>query len=240
MAAALVLPVLTGCDSTFQQNTRAEIAAARRLAAKSTVSVTQRGADVRVERVTLLTGDASTVVVADLRNRGTQALTDVPISVGVRRGTRKLLLNDAPDLDWWQTHLASIPAGGHTTWVFQSPPGDRAHVRDTPFVRVGDPDPKLGRRPTGSFPTIGARVRVDGSAAKVELTSASVPQLGLPVSVVLRRGDEPVAAGTHHRRTARARSPDHGRRSPHRPRGLRPSHRGHHPDDLRLIRGEQP
>lgn len=189
------LPATVGCDSTFQQNARAKLAAERRLAAQDRHVVAERGPDVRVERVTLLRGAGASAVVVDVRNRADRALTDVPISVGVRRGTRKVLLNDGADLDWFQTHLPAVPAGGRATWVFQSPAGERARAGDQPFVRIGRPV-RTATSSGARLPSIDARVaRTTTNSATVTVERVALPQLGLPVAVVARRGDRPVAAG---------------------------------------------
>ncbi|MFT4034296.1 MAG: hypothetical protein QM679_01825 [Patulibacter sp.] len=188
------LLLLGGCDSTIQANARAKLAAQRRLAAKEAHLVVQRGTAVRVDRVTLLRDADSTAVVVDLHNATTQAVGDVPISVGVRRGTAKVLLNDDPELDWFQTHLPLVAGGDRATWVFRSPPGGRARAGDTPFVRIGAP---LRTVATSPLPTLTATVaHSTASKADVVLSDATVPQIGLPVNVVARRDEVPVAAGT--------------------------------------------
>lgn len=192
----MLTPGLAGCDSTYQQNARAKIAAERRLGAQDARTVTERGPDVRVERVTLLRDRASTAIVVDLRSRADRALTDVPISVGVRRGDRKVLLNDAPELDWFQTHLPAIAARGRATWVFRSPPGGRARPGDTPFVRIGAPVAPFAKRPA-ALPAVRAQLAGTGeNGPKVTVSGAALPQFGLPVNVIARRGGVPVAAGT--------------------------------------------
>lgn len=190
-----ILPALAGCDSTFQQNARAKLAAERRLAAQERHVVVDRGPDIRVERVTLLRAGASTAVVVDVRSRADRVLTEVPISVGVRRRGSKVLLNGGADLDWYQSHLPAVPARGRATWVFRAPPGGIARPGDSPFVRIGRPAanaPQAG--PT--LPAIDARVvRATPAAATVRVERVAVPQLGLPIAVVARRGALPVAAG---------------------------------------------
>ena len=62
------LPLIGGCDSTFQQNARAKLAAARRIAAKESHTVGRRGPDVRVDRLTLLRGADATAVVVDVHS----------------------------------------------------------------------------------------------------------------------------------------------------------------------------
>lgn len=197
LALLSVLPVLAGCDSTFQQNARAKLAAERRLAAQDRQVVAERGPDVRVERVTLLRSGSTSAVVVDVRSRADRPLTDLPISVGVRRGARKVLLNGGPELEWFQTHLPAVPARGRATWVFRTPEGLPVRATDTPFVRIGAPSTVVTATTPGTLPAIEARVvGVTRDTVTVEVSRVEIPQLGLPISVVARRGEVPVAAGT--------------------------------------------
>lgn len=194
-ALLLAVPLVAGCDSTFQENARAKLAASRRLAAKESQTVSERGGAVRVDRVTLLRDGASTAVVVDAHNTSSTTETDVPISVGVRRGSKKLLLNGAEELGWFQTHIPSVPARGKVTWVFRSPPGGLARKGDTPFVRIGAGKPLNSA--VSALPSIRAAIEGKvGRTATVDLTEATLPQRDVPVNVVVRRGLVPVAAGT--------------------------------------------
>ncbi len=112
----------------------------------------------------------------------------------MRRGARKVVLNDEKELDYFQSHIPAIGPRAKATWVFRSPPGDRARAGDTPFVRIGAPLNKV--RPT-SFPSVRARISSPvARTTKVTLDQAKIPQLGLPVTIVVRRSGRPVAAGT--------------------------------------------
>ncbi len=77
VALAVLGPALAGCDSTFQQNARAELAASRRLIAEKPHTVAERGRDVRVDAVTLLRDRASTAVVVDVHSTVDHIVTDV-------------------------------------------------------------------------------------------------------------------------------------------------------------------
>ncbi len=193
----LATPLLAGCESTFDQNARAKLAAERRLAAQEPQVVTERGPDVRVQRVTLLRSGADSAVVVDVRSRAALPLSDVPISVGVRRGTRKILLNGGADLEWFQKHLPVVPARGEATWVLRTPNGVRTRAGDVPFVRIGAPSEVVQATTPRVLPRIASRlIGSTATSATVEITRVDIPQLGLPVSVVARRGTVPVAAGT--------------------------------------------
>lgn len=190
---AVLSSLVAGCDTTYQQNARAKLAAARRLAAQKPHLVATRGPDIRVDRLMLLRDADSTAVVVDVHSTADMILTDVPVAVGVRRGDRKVLLNGGKDLDYFQTHLPAVPAHGKATWVFRSPPGGAARKGDEAFVRIGVP---TGRTTAASLPSLRAALAGPvGGTAKVTLDDAQIPQIDLPVFVVARRGRVPVAAG---------------------------------------------
>ena len=221
MAALLVTTTfsagaLAGCDSTFQQNARAKLSAQRDIGTRTTPVVEQRTGEVRVTEVTLLRDKVSTAVVVELRSEATKVLSDVPITVGVRRGSKKIVLNRSPDIEWFGKHLPSIGPGAATTWVFRSPPGRGGKPGDVPFVRIGAPAtlsakttptelPSLTASPsttadaplptTPGEPENAARPPAPGQL-RVSLTNASdVPQLRLPVFAIARQGVRVVAAG---------------------------------------------
>jgi hypothetical protein len=207
---------LGGCVSTQDKSERAKLRATRLLASRELPRVSGRNPDVQVTGVSLVRGRGrSAAIVVGLRSSASHPLTDVPISVGVRSaGGRRVVLNRRKRLDWFQTHVPAIPAGGTATWVFAG----RGRVRpgDRPFARVGIPaSPAISS--AGSLPRIAASVATTGPASgrgsvRVVLENASqVPQYGLQVYAVVRTGGRYVAAGrtsiehlgTGQRKTAR-------------------------------------
>lgn len=200
--AALAAPALAGCaDSTQLRNDRAELSARRDVASRERQRVTQRNPQVRVAEATRVSDARSTAIVVELRSSAAAPLTDVPITVGVRRRDgRRTPLNDRPGLDWFQTHVAAIPARGTATWVFRT---RRPVPAGRPFAVAGVlPEPALSA--AGSLPAVRVAPQpatVPG-VARVRVTNASkVPQDALQVYAVRRRGGRSVAAG----RTAVAR-----------------------------------
>jgi hypothetical protein len=195
--ALLALGALSGCDSTQQKNARAELRAKRELGSRELARVTRRNPHVRVRRVTLVRGRraGSAAVVVDLRSTASRPLTDVPIAVGVRaRDGRRRLVNAKRRLDWFQTHVPAIPAGGTVTWVFEGARGVKAG--DRAFAKPG-----VAARPplssAGSLPRIDvAPLAGDGGRRRVSVENASdVPQYGLQVYALALRGGRYVAAG---------------------------------------------
>jgi hypothetical protein len=116
--------------------------------------------------------------------------------VGVRSsGARRVVLNRRKRLDWFQTHVPAIPAGGSVTWVFKGrrrvKPGDR------PFARAGIPaSPAISS--ASSLPQIAAQAAStsDPQAVRVVVENTSdIPQYGLQVYALVRTGGRYVAAG---------------------------------------------
>ncbi|HEX7290845.1 MAG TPA: hypothetical protein VF250_06910, partial [Conexibacter sp.] len=120
LAGAVVLGGLSGCVSTQEKNARARLVADRTVNGRRPLRIAARSRDVRVVRVTLVRGRGGRgAVVVELRNRGAQAVADVPLLVGVRGADgRRVRLNGGRGLDWFQTHVPAIGAGETTTWVF--------------------------------------------------------------------------------------------------------------------------
>lgn len=178
---ALGALVLAGCVTTQQRNERYKLRADRTLASRKPLRVTQPSADIRVGRVTALRGRRGGAIVVELANRSPRALSDLPISVGVGRSA----LNARGGLDFFQTHVAAIGAGARVTWVFTT---RRRIPRGRPFAVVGD-----AARSPAALPRITAAPARAGRA--VVRNATDVPQYGLPVYALGRRGARLVAAG---------------------------------------------
>lgn len=188
---------LAGCaDSTQTKNERARLQAERELASRKAQRVTQTNPVVRVEDVGLVRGRRGAALVVALRSRASRPLTDVPIAVGIRtrRGTRQVL-NDAPRLGWFSTHVPAIPAGGTTTWVFKTRRPLPAGAR--PFARAGVlPATPLSEAST--LPAVRAvpQTRPSRRTARVTVTNVSdIPQAAVQVVATARRDGRWVAAG---------------------------------------------
>jgi hypothetical protein len=177
---ALAALVLTGCVTTQRTNERYKLRADRTLASRKPLRVLQPGSDVSVGRVAVLRAARGGAVVVELTNRSDRALSDVPISVGVARTP----LNVRGGLDFFQTHVASIAAGGQVRWVFTT----RKRIpRGRPFAVVGD-----AARSPAQLPRIGTTPARGGAVVR---NASDVPQYGLPVYAVVRHAGHYVAAG---------------------------------------------
>jgi len=177
---ALGALVLSGCVTTQQRNERYKLRADRTLAGRRPLLVRRPGSDVRIGHVTALRGADGSAVAVELENRSGHALSDVPISVGVGR-TR---LNARGGLDFFQTHVAAIGAGARVTWVFTT---RRRIPRGRPFAVAGD-----AARAPATLPRIDVAPAAGGALVR---SRTDVPQYGLPVYALARRGGRLVAAG---------------------------------------------
>jgi hypothetical protein len=177
---ALAALVLTGCVTTQQTNERYKLRADRTLAGRKPLRVTAPGTDASVSRVTVLRAAHGGAVVVELRNRTARALSDLPITVGIGRSP----LNARGGLGFFQTHVASIAPSGTVAWVFTT---RRRIPAGPPFALVGN-----AARSPSMLPAITAKPAAKGALVS---NGTDVPQYGLPVYALARRGGRYVAAG---------------------------------------------
>lgn len=199
-AFATVAPVavlLTGCVSTRTVAARARLVDARTLASQSVTQVRQANPAVSVKAPVVIHTHAATAIVVALRNDSAHALTDLPISIGVRtRSGRKTYLNRSTTLDYYASHVASLGPRETTTWVFTTsaniPPG-----RAFATVGISQLHPTVGQ----SLPLVAVSSRSShdhGGAVTLKLSIANrsvVPQYDLPVYAIAFRAGHEVAAG---------------------------------------------
>jgi hypothetical protein len=197
--ATLPIPVLlTGCVTTQQVAARAQLVDARIRASQSPLRVTRQNPDVRVLRCSLVSGSGGVALAVQLRSTSTRSLTDLPISVGLRiHGGVKLYLNRSANVDYFDTHVVSIPPHGLLTWVYTS----RRRLRDTgqPFAEVGVT--QLPEPVAATLPRVEVTRQPSGSPSAIRRLSLSVsngsgiPQYSVPVYAVAVRGGRVLAAG---------------------------------------------
>ena len=204
--AGVALAGLAGCSTTQQEAARLQVNSARLRAAQLSVRVARGNSQLAVEQIALVGSGHGSAIVVELRNRSTHAVSDLPISVGVLGGRRRMYLNSDPGIDYFQTHVPVIAAHGSLTWVFTT---GRSLAVARPFALVGAPSSVATGAPT-SLPTVaiaaagatGAAGAADRRAPRaprrLELTignRSAVPQYQLPVYAVARRAGRYVAAG---------------------------------------------
>jgi hypothetical protein len=196
LLALVAVGGLSGCVSTQDKNERAKLRATRLLASRELPRVTDRNPDVTVRNVSLVRGRRSLAIVVDLHNGASKPLTDVPIVVGVRSaGGRTVAFNLRKRLDWFQTHVPAIPAGGTVSWVFKG--RQRVKPGDRPYARVGTPaSPAMSS--ASALPRIAARPASESGPDAVRVVvenTSEIPQYGLQVYALVRMRGRYVAAG---------------------------------------------
>lgn len=195
IAGGLAAVALAGCATTQQEATRVQLNSARLRAAQLAVRVTRADPDVVVGRPALIGSPADSAVVVTVGNRTDHPISDLPISVGVLgpRG-RRVYLNSAAGLDYFQTHIPAIAGHGSLTWVFvvARPAADK-HA----FAVVGFPG-SVGPVISAALPRLTISATASASARELALTienRSAVPQYQLPVYAIARRGPRLVGAG---------------------------------------------
>jgi hypothetical protein len=159
----LVLVLLAGCDTTQQQSARAKLTATRLLAGRDPLLVRTPDPAIRVGRVEIVRHGAAAAVIVELRNTSAAPLTDLPISVGLASDPRhRRYLNRRGGLGYFENHVAAVPAGGSTTWVFTTHRLTRASGR--PFAVVGAPARPSARPPARCRTSWRPRPRPPGRA----------------------------------------------------------------------------
>jgi hypothetical protein len=197
--ATLPIPVLlTGCVTTQQVAARARLVDARIRASQSPLRVIRHNPDVRVLRLSLVSGSGGVALAVQLRSTSTRSLTDLPISVGVSTpGGGKLYLNHSANVDYFESHVASIPPHGLETWVYTS--GRRLRGTGRPFAEVGVT--QLSAPAAATLPRLEVTREPSVSSSATRLLSLSVsnrsgiPQVSVPVYAVAVRGGRVLAAG---------------------------------------------
>ncbi len=207
LAALVAAGSVAGCSTTQQEAARLQLNSARIRAGEAGIRVTVPGRAVRVTRVALVAGAGRTAFVVQVRNPAARAVSDLPISVGVRvAGRAPVYVNTQSGLEYFyfDAHLPVVPAKGTLTWVYTADRRLPAGAR--PFAIVGgEPSPPAAG--SGSLPVIRATVHVparppaagsmSGTASlTVTLRNLSgVPQYQLPVYAVAQAAGRYVAAG---------------------------------------------
>jgi hypothetical protein len=133
-----------------------------------------------------------------LQNETTRPLNDLPISIGTATSSGdRTYLNRAPNLDYFKTHVAVIPASATVTWVFTGRRGRPLSGRAFAVAGSRSSPPITVAR---AIPRVSAAIapRASGSRAlRVRVTNrSSVPQLSLQVYAVALAAGRYSAAGS--------------------------------------------
>lgn len=192
---ATALAGLAGCVTTQQKNARTVVLDQRTLASESAVTVVREDPSVRVLGISVVHGAAGAALAVRLANSSSRPLTDLPISIGIRTPAgKRIYLNHAANIGYFDAHVAAIGARGLTTWVYTARALPGAGGR--PFAVVGVPHlPPTTTAPR--LPTVDAKLRgtVVHGVVQVSVSNRSgIPQYGLQVYAVALRGARATAA----------------------------------------------
>lgn len=199
VATVLIGTGLTGCVTTQEKNARTVLLNARTLASESSLRLTSENPAVRIISIEFVpgAGRARGAVVVTARSTATHPLSDLPISVGVKgRGGQRTYLNVRANLDYYDTHLPGIPAGATFSWVLPGVARGEVAGRKL-FAIVGLPGTPASTS-ARALPRIAAIS--DGHPVAHRLAVAirndsDVPQYGLQVYAIARRGGRVIGAG---------------------------------------------
>jgi len=189
---------VAGCATTQQEAVRLQLNSARIRASEDPTKVAVAGRTLRVKSVTLVRGPSGSAIVVALHNPGRRAVSDLPISVGVRKGAareRPLNVRSPLELSYFDAHVPVIAAGRTVTWVYATSRRTPAGAR--PYALVGARPSVLAPR-VSTPPVISASGAQNATSARVAVTlhnRSSIPQYQLQVYVVARHGRRYVAAG---------------------------------------------
>jgi hypothetical protein len=144
-------------------------------------------------RTSVVSGKDGSAIVVVLRNRGDAPVNDLPIEVGRRGGDP---LNANPNVPYFQSHAPAIAPGAEATWVYVT----NEKVGSGPvYARIGTPTaiaPKAGDVPKLEVSDAGAHSDKGGSRVVAEVANGTgIPQYGIDVYAVARKGGRYVAAG---------------------------------------------
>jgi hypothetical protein len=195
LGAALAVLPLSGCVTTQDRNDWAELRAKRVLAGRKPSLVTVPNPDVAVDAVRAIRSKRAVAFVVELRNTSSRTLTDLPITVGVRRpGGAKTYLNRRSGRDYFLNHVASVAPGAKLSWVFETPRVSAA--RGEPFALVGSPpQPPLSTARALPRVEVSETEQRSGALAVRAQSRTEITQFGLQLYAVATRDGRTVAAG---------------------------------------------
>jgi hypothetical protein len=196
LALALVgAMALAGCTTTQHEAQRERLDSARQRAALKSTRVTVANTVVTPTSISEVSAAGRTAFVVTVRNRGHKAVTDLPISIGYTTAAgKRVYLNSAATLNYFQAHLPAIRAGGELTWVDTADRTLPAAAR--PFARVGlKPAAPALLTETNVRIKVSYRYSASTGSLTVHLDNpTSVPQYQLQLYAYAKRGPQYVGA----------------------------------------------
>jgi hypothetical protein len=189
---------VAGCATTQQEAARLQLNSARIRASEKPTTVRVAGRALRVTRVALVRGHGGSAIVVSLHNPGRRAVSDLPISVGIRKGAareRPLNVRSSSELSYFDAHVPVIAPGRTVTWVYTT--SRRVPAAARPYAIVGA-RPSVAAPRVAAAPVISASPAGKATTARAAVTlrnRSSIPQYQLQVYAVARHGHQYVAAG---------------------------------------------
>lgn len=189
---------VAGCATTQQEAVRLRLNSARIRVSEKPTKVRVAGRALRVKQVALVRARNGSAVVVRLHNPSRRTVSDLPISVGIRKGAarqRPLNVRSTAELSYFDAHVPVISPGATVTWVYTTtrrlPAGSR------PYAIVGA-RPSVRAPRVDAAPVISAVAAGKATTARVAVTldnRSSTPQYQLQVYAVARHGRRYVAVG---------------------------------------------
>ncbi len=173
-----------------------QLESARQRAALQPTRVIAANPTVTATKIATVAANGRTAFVVSIRNRGGEAVSDLPISVGYTKPDGSpVYLNASANLNYFEAHLPAVAARGQLTWVYTAtrmlPPGAQ------PFAKVG-----TRQAPPAQLTETDVHIGVNygyspgDSSVIVHLNNpTSVPQYQLQLYAYSRRSGRYVAAG---------------------------------------------
>lgn len=189
---------VAGCATTQQEALRLRLNSARIRVSQHPTKVAVAGRALRVTHVALVRGRTGSAIVVRLHNPGARTVSDLPISVGLRKGAarqRPLNVKSPEEFSYFDAHVPVIGPGRTVTWVYTTTRHVPAGAR--PYAIVG-------ARPSIRAPRVSTAPVIDASAAGTATSvrvavalhnQTSIPQYQLQVYAIARHGGRYVAAG---------------------------------------------
>jgi hypothetical protein len=189
---------VAGCATTQQEALRLRLNSARIRVSQHPTKVAVAGRALRVTHVALVRGRTGSAIVVRLHNPGARTVSDLPISVGLRKGSarqRPLNVKSPEEFSYFDAHVPVIGPGRTVTWVYTTTRHLPAGAR--PYAVVGA-RPSIRAPRVSTAPVIVATAAGTATSARVAVAlhnQTSIPQYQLQVYAVARHARRYVAAG---------------------------------------------
>jgi hypothetical protein len=189
---------VAGCATTQQEAVRLRLNSARIRVSQHPTKVAHTGRVLRVTRVALVRGHGGSAIVVALHNPGRRTVSDLPISVGIKKGgarQRPLNVKSTDEFSYFDAHVPVVAPARTVTWVYTT--SRRLPAGARPYAIVGA-RPSVPAPRADTAPVISAIAAGKATSARIAVTlrnHSSIPQYQSQVYAVARHGRRYVAAG---------------------------------------------